>query len=77
MICKYSEHWGCKQDAVISGMCLPHAMLFHWFIYGPGESAERIREHDKVAGFGAPELERTLRGPIWDPRLRALAEVKP
>lgn len=72
MRCRYHKDWGCKQPARHADMCMPHAMLFLWLIYGPGGPTDRLREHDGIAGLPASELEAILRGPVWDPRLRAL-----
>jgi hypothetical protein len=51
-----------------------HAALLTWLVFGPGEPEERIEEHDKIAGLPIPELEKLLRGAVWGPRIRALAE---
>ncbi len=72
MICKYHKSWGCTAPARPDGYCLPHGVLFYWLVQAEGDPAARLREHDAVAGQPSNELEETLRGAVWAPRITAV-----
>ncbi len=75
MTCGYAKSWGCCAAGTFSvggttQMCMPHAVLYLWLIYGDGDPIERLPEHDRVAKLPVAELELVLRtDPVWVARV--------
>lgn len=77
-VCKYHKEWGCTTEATkasLDGFCLPHAMLYMYLVFGPGDgdvgTKARLAAHDLIAGYPSAELERLLRSPEWEPSIIA------